>query len=103
MLIFLTLTWVSQWCGRGGGRHMYGNGVTCSARLHNNIRSRGITQVCRVAYMHLNNVRKIRTMLTDEAVSQLKHAFITSRIELFHRPCLCYQLQSIEQNMYVLL
>ena len=24
-------------------------------------------------------------------------------IELFHRPCLCYQLQSIEQNMYVLL
>ena len=24
-------------------------------------------------------------------------------IDLFHRPCLCYQLQSIEQNMYVLL
>ena len=24
-------------------------------------------------------------------------------IDLFLRPCLCYQLQSIEQNMYVLL
>ena len=30
-----------------------------------------ITQVCRVAYMHLSNVRKIRNMLTDEAASQL--------------------------------
>ena len=40
-----------------------------------------ITQVCRVAYMHLSNVRKIRNMLTDEAVSQLIHAFITSRID----------------------
>ena len=24
-------------------------------------------------------------------------------IDLFHRPCLCYQLQPIEHNMYVLL
>ena len=40
-----------------------------------------ITQVCRVAYMHLSNVRKIRNMLTDEAASQLIHAFITSRID----------------------
>ena len=34
-----------------------------------------ITQICRVAYIHLSNVRKIRNMLTDEAV------FITSRID----------------------
>ena len=40
-----------------------------------------ITQVCRVAYMHLSNVRKIRNMLTDEAASQLIHVFITSRID----------------------
>ena len=40
-----------------------------------------ITQVCRVAYMHLSNVRKIRNMLTDEAASQLIDAFITSRID----------------------
>ena len=40
-----------------------------------------ITEVCRVAYMHLSNVRKICNMLTDEAVSQLIHAFITSRID----------------------
>ena len=40
-----------------------------------------ITQVCRVAYMHLSNVRKIRNMLTDEAASQLIHAFSTSRID----------------------
>ena len=26
-----------------------------------------------------------------------------STIDLFLRPCLCYQLQSIEQNMYELL
>ena len=38
-----------------------------------------ITQVCRVAYMHLSNVRKIRNML--EAASQLIHAFIISRID----------------------
>ena len=39
-----------------------------------------ITQVCRVAYMHLSNLRKIRNMLTDEAATagQLIHAFITS-------------------------
>ena len=42
---------------------------------------RHITQVCRVAYMHLSNVRKIRNMLTDEAGSQIIHAFITSRID----------------------
>ena len=40
-----------------------------------------ITQVCRVAYMHLSTVRKIRNFLTDETASQLIHAFITSRID----------------------
>ena len=40
-----------------------------------------ITQICRVAYMHLSNVRKIRNMLTDEATSELIHACITSRID----------------------
>ena len=33
------------------------------------------------AYMHLSNIRKIRNMLTDEAASQLIHAFITSRLD----------------------
>ena len=41
------------------------------------------TQVCRVAYMHLRNVRKVRNMLTDEAASQFIHAFVTSRITKF--------------------
>ena len=40
-----------------------------------------ITKVCRVAYMHLSNVRKIGNLLTDEAASQLIHAFITSHID----------------------
>ena len=40
-----------------------------------------ITQVCRVAYMHLSNVRKIRNMLTDEATSQLIHTSIAFRID----------------------
>ena len=40
-----------------------------------------ITQVCRVAYMHLSNIRKIRNILIDEAANQIIHAFITSRID----------------------
>ena len=40
-----------------------------------------ITKVCRMAYMHLSNVRKIRNMLTDEAASQLIHAFIASGMD----------------------
>ena len=40
-----------------------------------------ITLFCRVAYMHLSKVRKIRNRLVDEAASQLIHAFITSRID----------------------
>ena len=47
-----------------------------------------ITQVCRVAYMHLSNVRKIRNMLTDEAASQLIHAFITSCIDYCNSICM---------------
>ena len=33
----------------------------------------------------------------------LRPLYIELNIDLFLRPCLCYQLQSIEQNMYVLL
>ena len=40
-----------------------------------------IIQVCRVAYIHLSTVRKIHNMLTNEAASQRKHAFITSSID----------------------
>ena len=40
-----------------------------------------ITQVCKIAYMYLSNVRKIRNMLTDEAFRQFIHVFITSRID----------------------
>ena len=37
----------------------------------------------------------------DNTISEPKE--IANAIDLFLRPCLCYQLQSIEQNMYVLL
>ena len=41
-----------------------------------------ITPVCMVAYnLSTCNVRKIHNMLTDEAASQLIHAYITSRID----------------------
>ena len=33
----------------------------------------------------------------------LSYNDVCNLIDLFLRPCLCYQLQSIEQNMYVLL
>ena len=53
-----------------------------------------ITQVCRVAYMHLSNVRKIRNMLTDEAASQLIHSFITSRMDY------CNKIQSLPKKLH---
>ena len=51
-----------------------------------------ITQVCRVAYMHLSKVTEIRNMLTDEAASQLIHAFTVlllalSTVMLFYMVC----------------
>ena len=36
-------------------------------------------------------------------ISHSKNVIYITSIDLFLRPCLCYQLQSIEQNMYVLL
>ena len=45
---------------------------------------------------------KIYTSYKDLFVAQRAHLLIMC-IDLFHRPCLCYQLQSIEQSMYVLL
>ena len=38
-----------------------------------------------------------------ETKTENKENSLGTVIDLFHRPCLCYQLQSIEGNMYVLL
>ena len=42
----------------------------------------------------------MRRLCAETLVVTVDHAHC---IDLFLRPCLCYQLQSIEQNMYVLL
>ena len=39
----------------------------------------------------------------DLEIYEFSLKFHAERIDLFLRPYLCYQLQSIEQNMYVLL
>ena len=65
-----------------------------------------ITQVCRVAHMHLSNLRKIRNMLTDEAACKLIHAFITYCIDycnsiLYGMPdttCILSDLQRIQNT-----
>ena len=36
-------------------------------------------------------------------IKKINFKFFVNIIDQFHRPCLCYQLQSIEQNMYVIL
>ena len=47
---------------------------------HLNLESH-INTVCRSAYFHLSNIRSVRNMLTDNACSQLIHAFVTVRID----------------------
>ena len=47
---------------------------------HLNLESH-INTVCRSAYFHLRNIRRIRNMLTDNACSQLIHALVTVRID----------------------
>ena len=40
-----------------------------------------IFHVCRIAYINLRNIRKIRNVLTDQSAAQLIHALISSRID----------------------
>ena len=40
-----------------------------------------INSVCRSAYFHLRNIRSVRSMLTDDASSQLIHYLVTVRID----------------------
>ena len=50
-----------------------------------------IAHVCKIAYMNLRNIRKIRNVLTDQSASQLIHSLISSRIDyivtLFYMEC----------------
>ena len=40
-----------------------------------------IAHVCKIAYMNLHNIHKIRNVLTDHSAAQLIHALILSRID----------------------
>ena len=40
-----------------------------------------IAHVCKITYMNLCNIRKIRNVLTDQSAAQLIHALISSRID----------------------
>ena len=54
------------------------------------------------AIIHTDSLTAIQ-ILRNEKSSEVSERSLCNYIELFHRPCLCYQLQSIEQNMCVLL
>ena len=66
-----------------------GSSICCSETARNlgvifdsamNLESH-IAHVCKIAYMNLRNIRKIRNVLTDQSASQLIHALISSRID----------------------
>ena len=68
---------------------MGGSSICCSETARNlgvifdsamNLESH-IAHVCKIAYMNLRNIRKIRNVLTDQSASQLIHALISSRID----------------------
>ena len=40
-----------------------------------------IAHVCKIAYMNLHNIRKIRNVLLDHSAAQFIHALISSRID----------------------
>jgi len=40
-----------------------------------------VTSVCRAAYYHLKNIRRLKTFLTQESLVTVVHAFVTSRID----------------------
>ena len=40
-----------------------------------------VTTVCRAAYYHLKNIRKLKPFLSQEALVTVIHAFITSRVD----------------------
>ena len=50
-----------------------------------------------------NNNMYLKSSIQTNSIDSNRSIHIAVTIDLFLRPCLCYQLQSIEQNMYVLL
>ena len=40
-----------------------------------------INSICRVTYMHLHNIGKIRHLLTKDSTATLVHAFVTSKLD----------------------
>ena len=57
-----------------------------------------------IGELNVRNIRKHNgSNFRDYLTNPINCRFAFHSIDLFLRPCLCYQLQSIEQNMYVLL
>jgi hypothetical protein len=42
---------------------------------------RHVAELCRSAYFHLHNIRKVRHYITSEVAEMLVHAFVTSRLD----------------------
>ena len=40
-----------------------------------------INQVCKIAFFHLRNIAKIRSILSQGDAEKLIHAFVTSRLD----------------------
>ena len=67
----------------------------CMLKSHN-----GVVEVCTLNTLYNANSPMGSTLCF---FCVLNMDLISNHIDLFHRPCLCYQLQSIQQNIYVLL
>ena len=98
--------------------HLQGAVHTIKALSDNNNMSLNERKIKKKLISFKQNAVETKSLLvTNKAIERVTHLKIPGRcgydtlswgyhvhhIDQFHRPCLCYQLQSIEQNMYVLL
>ena len=76
-------------------------GVTIDSQLE---MAKHVNAVCRTAYMHMYNIGKIRSFLTEEAAANLVNALVTSRLDyansiLFDLPdILLHKLEMVQKN-----
>ena len=50
--------------------------------------STDISKLCRVAFFHSHNIKRVRKYLSRESTELLVHAFITSRVDYCNSPCM---------------
>ena len=57
-----------------------------------------VNSICRIAFVHLRNIGRVRGVLSQEATQRLVHAFITSRVDCCN-PLRCGVSQSLTDKL----